>query len=84
MQDVKTMVRKFIDDNFMMGGDLVIADDTSFMKEHILDSTGFLELITFIEEAFKVSVADQEMLPANFDSLNNIDAYLKRKLAVGA
>jgi acyl carrier protein len=83
MQDVKTLVRKFIDDNFMMGGDLVIADDTSFMKEHILDSTGFLELITFIEETFKVSVADQEMLPANFDSLNNIDAYLKRKLAVG-
>ena len=81
MEDVIAVVRKFIDDNFVMGGDVVIGEDTSFMKEHILDSTGFLELITFIEETFHVSVADQEMLPANFDSLRNIDGYLKRKLA---
>ncbi|RTL53170.1 MAG: acyl carrier protein [Rhodocyclaceae bacterium] len=79
MQDSKSAVRTFLDDNFIMGGDVDLADDTSFMKAHILDSTGFIELITFIEEAFGVSVKDEEMVPENFDSLNNIDAYLQRK-----
>ena len=43
MQDIKNSVRKFVLDNFVMGGNVVIADDTSFMKAHILDSTGFIE-----------------------------------------
>lgn len=86
MQDVKNLVRKFLLDNFVMGGDVVVADDTSFMKDHILDSTGFIELILFIEETFGVKVDDAEMLPENFDSLLNIEGYVERKrmvLAVG-
>lgn len=79
MESVKATVREFISENFIMGGDVSFADDTSFMKSHILDSTGFIELITFIEETFGVSVADKEMLPENFDSLDNIGSYLARK-----
>jgi acyl carrier protein len=81
MQDVKAVVRKFLLDNFAMGGGVTIADDTSFMEDHILDSTGFIELITFIEETFGVAVDDEEMLPENFDSLANIEGYLARKRA---
>jgi len=81
MQDVKTVVRKFLLDNFVMGGDLAIADNASFMESHILDSTGFIELITFIEETYGVKVEDEEMLPENFDSLLNIEGYLGRKRA---
>jgi acyl carrier protein len=79
MQDIKGHVRQFLLDNFVMGGKVTIADDTSFMKAHILDSTGFIELIMFIEESYGVKVEDDEMLPANFDSLNNIEGYVGRK-----
>jgi acyl carrier protein len=79
MQDVKAVVRKFLLDNFAMGGGVTIADDTSFMEDHILDSTGFIELITFIEETFGLVVDDEEMVPENFDSLLNIEAYVARK-----
>jgi acyl carrier protein len=79
MQDIKTVVREFLLDNFVMGSDAVIADDVSFMKTHILDSTGFIELVTFIEETFGIKVADEEMVPENLDSLLNIEAYLERK-----
>jgi acyl carrier protein len=79
MQDIKTVVREFLLDNFVMGSDAVIADDVSFMKTHILDSTGFIELVTFIEETFDIKVADEEMVPENLDSLLNIEAYLERK-----
>lgn len=81
MQDIKNSVRKFLLDNFVMGGNVTIADDTSFMKTHILDSTGFIELILFIEESFDVKVDDAEMLPENFDSLLNIEGYVDRKRA---
>jgi acyl carrier protein len=81
MQDVKNTVRQFLLDNFVMGGGVTIADDTSFMEDHILDSTGFIELITFIEETFGLTVDDEEMLPENFDSLANIEGYVARKRA---
>lgn len=79
MQDVKTVVRKFLLDNFVMDGKVTIADGTSFMEDHILDSTGFLELIAFIEETFEVKVDDEEMVPENLDSLLKIENYVGRK-----
>ena len=82
MQDIKNLVRNFLLDNFVMGGNVEIADDASFIKGHILDSTGFIELILFIEESFDVKVDDAEMLPENFDSLLNIEGYVGRKRLV--
>ena len=84
MADIKNAVRKFLLDNFVMGSGAVIADDDSFMKNHILDSTGFIELIMFVEETYGLKVADAEMLPENFDSLSNIEGYVGRKTAVGS
>jgi acyl carrier protein len=81
MQDAKAIVRRFLLDTIVMAGDVEIGDQTSFMDDHILDSTGFIELITFVEETFGVTVEDDEMLPENFDSLRNIEDYLARKLA---
>lgn len=81
VQDVKVTVRQFMLDNFVMGGDATIADDVSFMDSHILDSTGFLELIMFIEETFGVKVDDAEMLPENLDSLVNIERFVAGKRA---
>ena len=50
MQDIKAEVRGFLLDNFSMGDRAIVADGASFMEEHILDSTGFVELVSFIEK----------------------------------
>jgi acyl carrier protein len=84
MKDIKPVVRQFLLDNFVMGSNVTIADDASFMKGHILDSTGFIELIMFIEDAYGLKVDDAEMLPENFDSLNNIERYVGKKSAAAA
>lgn len=81
MQDVKQVVRRYLLDNFLMGSNASIADDASFMKGHVLDSSGIMELIMFLEETFGVKVDDAELVPANLDSLNNIDAFVARKRA---
>jgi acyl carrier protein len=80
MQDIKTTVRGYILDNFIMGGRAdQLRDSDSFMDNHIIDSTGFLEVISFLEETFGIAVEDDEMIPENLDSLNNIEAYINKK-----
>ena len=80
MQDKKTQVRSFIEQNFIMGARATPFTDTdSFIEHHIIDSTGFLELITFIEETWGIVVDDNDMVPENLDSLQAIDAFLARK-----
>jgi acyl carrier protein len=82
MQDIKATVRTFIMDNFIMGGDGGgFTDSDSFMAKHVIDSTGFLELVSFLEDTYKFVVDDEEMVPENLDSLDNIAAYVGRKLA---
>ena len=82
MADVQTQVRAFIQDNFIMGAKAAEFGPTdSFLDLHLIDSTGFLELITYLEETFAIVVKDEEMLPENLDSLQAIDAYLARKQA---
>jgi acyl carrier protein len=82
MSDIKQQVRAYLLDNFLMGGSAdEIQDETSFMGSHVLDSTGFLELIAYLEETFGIKVKDEEMLPENLDSLVNIERFLARKRA---
>jgi acyl carrier protein len=79
LYNMKTQIRKFIIDNFMFGNSNGIKDDTSFLGEGIIDSTGVLELVTFIEETFGLKVDDEELIPENLDSVDNIVGYLQRK-----
>lgn len=74
-------VRTFIVETFLFGDGLSLKNDSSFLQERIVDSTGILEIITFLEEQFSIKIEDDELLPENLDSLNNIDAFLKRKMA---
>ncbi len=79
--DTSNPVRKFIGENFLFRDDTgSLADDDSFLEAGIIDSTGVLELISFLEETYKIEVTDEEMLPENFDSIRRILAYLDRKL----
>jgi len=75
------MVRQYIIDNFLFGESSGLGDDTSFLDEGIVDSTGMLELIMFLEESYHISVEDEELIPENLDSVKNISGYLDRKLA---
>jgi acyl carrier protein len=77
-------VRTFIVENFLFGDGSTLKDDSSFLQERIVDSTGILEIITFLETEFSIKIEDDELLPENLDSLNNIDAFLKRKMAACA
>lgn len=75
-----TTIRAFIAKNFFVGQDgAALGADQSFLDSGIVDSTGMLELVTFIEEEYGVKVADDELVPENLDSLNRISAFVARK-----
>ncbi|MDE2119420.1 MAG: acyl carrier protein [Betaproteobacteria bacterium] len=77
---IQQQVRTYIRENFLMGADdLEFGDADSLLDRHIVDSTGILELILYLEEAFGVRVLDAEMVPENLDSLNAIAAFVQRK-----
>jgi acyl carrier protein len=85
MSGIKERVRAYIVENFVMGSaTFELSDTDSFMDKHVVDSTGFLELVTFIEESWGVTVEDDEMVPENLDSLANIDAFVSGKLRATA
>lgn len=79
MDNLKEKIRAFIVENFLFGDDNGLKDDTSFLDEGIIDSTGVLELVTYLEEEFEIQVEDEELIPENLDSINNIAVYLEGK-----
>ena len=80
MHDIKAELRRYIEDNFIMGaGGVALADADSFLEHHVLDSTGFLELIGHIEETYGIRVLDDEMVPENLDSLQAAADFVARK-----
>ena len=78
MQNIIADVREVLRDNFMMD-DSSLDDGASFMANHVLDSTGFLELISHLEETYGIKVLDDEMVPENLDSLDSVAAFVARK-----
>ena len=78
--DSSSKVREFIVENFLFGDGEVLKEDTSFMEEGIIDSTGILELVFFLEESFSISVEDHELVPENMDSLQSIAGFIDRKV----
>jgi acyl carrier protein len=72
-------IRKFITTNFYVADPAKLADDASFLDQGIIDSTGVLEVVTFLEDKFGIVVGDNEMLPENLDSVRNLAAFVERK-----
>jgi len=77
--EVGAVIRQFIVENFLFGEDGNLKQETSFLESGIIDSTGILELVSFLEEKFEISVADEELVPENLDSIANVVAYLAKK-----
>lgn len=77
---VEQKLRGYILENFLFTEDHKALDNAdSFMKKGIIDSTGILEVINFLQDEFGISVEDEEMVPANLDSVNSIVAFVDRK-----
>ena len=76
--EITVIVRNFLIENFLFEDDENLKDDTSLLENGIIDSTGMLELITFIEETYGISLDDDEMVPENLDSISNITEFIQR------
>ena len=81
MNEKKEIIKTFIVENFLFGSEDGLEDKTSFLEEGIIDSTGILELVTFLEEEFSITIEDEELVPENLDSINNVTAFLESKIA---
>jgi acyl carrier protein len=72
-------IRKFIIENFYISNPADIADDTLLVSSGVIDSTGMLEVISFLEAEFGIRVTDQETTPENLESVSRIASFVARK-----
>lgn len=80
--NITVEIRNFIIENFLFDENEGELDNgASFLDEGIIDSTGILELVSFIEEKYGIHVEDEELIPENLDSVSNVVSYIERKLA---
>lgn len=77
--DRRAELRTFIVENFLFGDSGNLSDSDSLLQKGIVDSTGILDLISFLEQKFGITVGDDELLPANLDSIDNIVNFLDKK-----
>jgi acyl carrier protein len=74
------LVRTFITTNFYVADPAALGDEVSLLDSGIIDSTGILEVVSFVESQFNIQVEDEEMLPENLDSIGKIARYVQRKV----
>lgn len=80
MEAMRDTIRSFILQNYLFTDDQsALNDDTSFLESGVVDSTGMMEVIFFLEETWGIKVEDEEMVPENLDSVTNLVVFLKRK-----
>lgn len=84
ISQVKHEVRGFIVENFLYGlDDGGLKDTVSFLSNGLIDSTGVLELVSFVEKTYGIVVKDEELIPDNFDSVNNLMNFIMSKKTNG-
>ncbi|MCJ8502108.1 acyl carrier protein [Desulfatitalea alkaliphila] len=81
MSDLKQTIKTFIVNNFTFGDETMVTDTDSFLETGIIDSTGILELVEFIEKEFFITIEDDELIPENLESIDKIEQFLQRKRA---
>ena len=73
-------IRNFIVENFMLGmNPEELTDSDSLLDKGIIDSTGVLELVVFLEENYQIQIEDEELVPENLDSINNLVKFIQKK-----
>lgn len=76
--DITERVKEFVTANFYVEP-ASLAVDASLLEQGIVDSTGVLEVVSFLEAEFGIAVADEELLPENLDTIDRISAFVARK-----
>ena len=83
--DYKSTIKPFILGNFLFTEDAnALTDDASLIRGGIVDSTGILELVEFLEATYSIRVEAAEMIPGNFDTIDTINTFLHRKMVAVA
>lgn len=77
--DIKNQVRQFVLSNFYVADPASLRDDVSLLDSGVFDSTGVLEVISFLEKTYQMTVEEAEMIPDNLDSIRSISDYVSRK-----
>jgi len=78
---MQSEIRQFVVDSFLFGqGNRLLSNSDSFLESGIIDSTGVLELISFLESRYRISIADDELAPINLDSVDRVASFVERKL----
>ena len=80
MQSVHSEIRQFIIDNFLFGQGEKLTDGESFLDKGIIDSTGVLELVGFLQERYSITIDDDELVPDNLDSVDRVLTFVQKKL----
>ena len=80
MEPLDQQLRQFVSDNFLVGQeDVELENDDSFLEQRIIDSTGVLELVAFLEEKYQIKIEDEELIPANLDSISRLVTFIEKK-----
>ena len=79
--DRQQQIRAYIVENFLLGQDNGVRDDESLLGAGIVDSTGVLEIVGFLEKTFGIELQDEDLVPENLDSVRNLASFVDRKLA---
>ena len=79
--DIEHEVHSFVVTNFLFGQAVDLQPEDSLLDKGLIDSTGVLELVDFIEERYAIKVEDEEVIPSNLDSVRNVTTYVARKLS---
>ncbi len=78
--DTKTQIKQYIAENYLFSNNgFNLDDDESFLEAGIVDSLGVVELVSFVEETYDIEVPDDDIVPDNFDSVNNLTIYISSK-----
>ena len=84
MEQIEQELRQFVIDNFLFGeGEEKFSNDDSFLDTGIVDSMGILQLVSFVQEKYAIRVADDELMPDNWDSVRRVAGFVQRKLTAG-
>jgi len=81
MTAIEQEIRTFILDNFLMGREDILSNNDSFLEKGIFDSTGILELVSFLEHRYNIELEPEELVPENLDSVSSLARFLQRKLS---
>ena len=76
---IRSTIRSFIEENFLFQiGDQKLADNHSLLEAGVVDLTGVLELVAFLEDTFHLQIADKDIIPQNLDTVDAITAFVER------